>query len=83
MQLLVYEALGVTPPQFAHVPVVNAPKSKEKLSKRKMQQVMNPEVIALLRPGDAVPATFLPSIGTLGPYLQPTVGRLILPNAPT
>jgi glutamyl-tRNA synthetase len=56
VQVLVYEALGVKPPAFAHVPVVNAPKSKEKLSKRKMQQFMTPEVIALLRSVHAVPA---------------------------
>jgi glutamyl-tRNA synthetase len=56
VQILAYEALGVTPPQFAHVPVVNAPKSKEKLSKRKMQQFMTPDVIALLRSVHAVPA---------------------------
>ncbi|MBI2808003.1 MAG: glutamate--tRNA ligase [Planctomycetes bacterium] len=55
-QVLVYEALGVAPPIFAHVPVVNAPNSKEKLSKRKMQQFMTPEVIALLRNVHAVPA---------------------------
>jgi glutamyl-tRNA synthetase len=56
VQILAYEALGVQPPQFAHVPVVNAPKSKEKLSKRKMQQFMTPDVIALLRSVHAVPA---------------------------
>jgi glutamyl-tRNA synthetase len=56
VQVLVYEALGVTPPRFAHVPVVNAPKSKEKLSKRKMQQYMTPDVIGMLRSVHAVPA---------------------------
>jgi glutamyl/glutaminyl-tRNA synthetase len=55
-QILAYEALGAPLPRFAHVPVVNAPKSKEKLSKRKMQQFMTPEVIALLRSVHAVPA---------------------------
>jgi glutamyl-tRNA synthetase len=55
VQVLAYEALGVTPPKFAHVPVVNAPKSKEKLSKRKMQQFMTPDVIAMLRSVHAVP----------------------------
>lgn len=49
VQVLIYEALGAPMPQFAHVPVVNAPKSKEKLSKRKMQQFMTPQVIAQLR----------------------------------
>jgi glutamyl-tRNA synthetase len=56
VQVLIYEAMGVTLPRFAHVPVVNAPKSKEKLSKRKMQQFMTPEVIGMLRSVHAVPA---------------------------
>jgi nondiscriminating glutamyl-tRNA synthetase len=56
VQVLCYEALGYPVPQFAHVPVVNAPKSKEKLSKRKMKQFMTPEVIARLRAAHAVPA---------------------------
>ena len=33
LQILLYEALGRTPPQFAHLPMMNAP-SGEKLSKR-------------------------------------------------
>src|SRR5439155_24574712 len=49
VQILVYQALGAALPQFAHVPIVNAPNSKEKLSKRKMQQFMTPQVIAQLR----------------------------------
>jgi glutamyl-tRNA synthetase len=49
VQVLVYEGLGYPTPVFAHVPVVNAPNSNEKLSKRKMQQFMTPEVIAQLR----------------------------------
>jgi glutamyl-tRNA synthetase len=56
VQILVYEALGTAPPKFAHVPVVNAPKSKEKLSKRKMQQFMTPDVLGLLRSVHAVPS---------------------------
>jgi glutamyl-tRNA synthetase len=56
VQVLVYEALGHPLPQFAHVPVVNAPNSSEKLSKRKMQQFITPEVIAKLRAVHAVPA---------------------------
>ena len=56
VQVLVYEALGYPVPRFAHVPVVNAPKSKEKLSKRKMKQFMTNEVVAKLREAHAVPA---------------------------
>jgi glutamyl/glutaminyl-tRNA synthetase len=55
VQLLIYEALGASVPRFAHIPVVNAPKSKEKLSKRKMGQFMTPEVISKLRAVHAVP----------------------------
>jgi glutamyl-tRNA synthetase len=55
-QVLAYEALGVTPPVFAHVPVVNAPNSSKKLSKRDAHKFVTPEVIALLRAVHAVPA---------------------------
>ncbi len=55
-QVLLYQALGAPLPVFAHVPVVNAPNSKEKLSKRKMQQFMTPDVIAMLRATHAAPA---------------------------
>ncbi|MBI3410406.1 MAG: glutamate--tRNA ligase [Planctomycetes bacterium] len=55
VQVLAYQALGYPVPKFAHVPVVNAPKSKDKLSKRKMKQFMTPEVIAQLRAVHAVP----------------------------
>ena len=44
VQVLVYEALGDPLPQFAHVPVVNEPKSKKKLSKRDMKKFVTPEV---------------------------------------
>ena len=44
IQLLVYKGLGAPLPQFAHVPVVNEPKSKKKLSKRDMKKFVTPEV---------------------------------------
>jgi glutamyl-tRNA synthetase len=47
-QVLIYEGLGVPLPQFAHVPVVNEPKSKKKLSKRDMKKFVTPEVRAKL-----------------------------------
>src|SRR5262245_61185957 len=56
VQLLAYQPSGYPTPKFAHVPVVNAPKSKEKLSKRKMKQFMTAEVITQLRAVHAVPA---------------------------
>lgn len=55
-QALVYEALGCTLPQFAHVPVVNAPKSNKKLSKRDAKKFMTGEIVAKLRAVHAVPA---------------------------
>ncbi len=39
-QVLIYEALGVTPPTFAHLPLIMAP-SKGKLSKRKHGEVVS------------------------------------------
>lgn len=56
VQVLVYEAMGVTPPVFAHVPVVNAPNSSKKLSKRDAHKFVTPEVIGMLRAVHAVPA---------------------------
>lgn len=39
-QILIYEALGVTPPQFAHLPLIMAP-NKGKLSKRKHGEIVS------------------------------------------
>ena len=39
-QVLIYEALGVTPPTFAHLPLILAP-NKSKLSKRKHGEVVS------------------------------------------
>lgn len=44
VQALAYEALEYPLPQFAHVPVVNEPKSKKKLSKRDMKKFITPEI---------------------------------------
>jgi glutamyl-tRNA synthetase len=44
VQVLVYDALNYPVPQFAHVPVVNEPKSKKKLSKRDMKKFVTSEV---------------------------------------
>jgi nondiscriminating glutamyl-tRNA synthetase len=48
-QVLIYEALGLPQPVFAHVPVVNEPGSKKKLSKRDMKKFVTAEVRAKLR----------------------------------
>ena len=39
-QILIYEALGVTPPAFAHLPLIMAP-NKGKLSKRKHGEIVS------------------------------------------
>ncbi|MDW8223039.1 MAG: glutamate--tRNA ligase [Gemmatales bacterium] len=49
LQILIFEALGASLPAFAHVPVVNEPGSKKKLSKRDMKKFVTPEVRAKLR----------------------------------
>ena len=48
VQMLTYEALGAPMPRFAHVPVVNEPNSKKKLSKRDMKKFVTVEVRAKL-----------------------------------
>ncbi|MFL5330210.1 MAG: glutamate--tRNA ligase [Gemmataceae bacterium] len=48
-QVLIYEALDYPMPTFAHVPVVNEPGSKKKLSKRDMKKFVTAEVKAKLR----------------------------------
>lgn len=49
VQMVVYQAMGVPPPVFAHVPVVCEPGSKKKLSKRDMKKFVTAEVRAKLR----------------------------------
>ena len=44
IQVVVYQALGAALPLFAHVPVVNEPNSKKKLSKRDMKKFVTAEV---------------------------------------
>ena len=44
VQLVAFEALGVGQPRFAHVPVVNEPNSKKKLSKRDMAKFVTTEI---------------------------------------
>jgi glutamyl-tRNA synthetase len=61
-QVLIYEALGVTPPNFAHLPLILAPGGK-KLSKR-----IHGEVVSLTTYRDAgfVPAAFRNFLALLG-----------------
>lgn len=48
-QVLFYDALGAARPVFAHIPVVNEPNSKKKLSKRDMAKFVTEEVRDNLR----------------------------------
>ncbi len=48
VQLVAFEALGAALPRFAHVPVVNEPNSKKKLSKRDMAKFVTPDIKAKL-----------------------------------
>ncbi|MFO0866803.1 MAG: glutamate--tRNA ligase [Gemmataceae bacterium] len=44
VQVVAYEGLGAKVPAFGHVPVVNEPNSKKKLSKRDMKKFVTPEI---------------------------------------
>ncbi len=48
-QLLIFEALGMTPPAFAHIPYVAEPGSKAKMSKRKTDEYEKRGVLILLQ----------------------------------
>lgn len=63
IQVLLHQALGNHLPQFAHVPYVAAPGSKEKLSKRKIEQYRkNPQFKKLFEKADEV----FPQLGLTG-----------------
>lgn len=60
IQMLVFQALGATPPEFAHIPYVAAPATTKKLSKREIGKYRtNPQFKKLFDMADAV----LPKIG--------------------
>ena len=61
-QILIYEALGVTPPTFAHLPLILAP-NKGKLSKRKHGEVVS---LTTYRDNGFVPAAFTNFLAHLG-----------------
>lgn len=61
-QILIYEALGVQPPQFAHMPLILAP-NKGKLSKRKHGEVVS---LTTYRDNGFVPAAFRNFLALLG-----------------
>ncbi|TWT99166.1 Glutamate--tRNA ligase 1 [Botrimarina colliarenosi] len=56
-QVFIAEALGYTPPQFAHLPYVAEPGSKNKLSKRKLDKYLkNRDFAALNEKGQQIAA---------------------------
>ncbi len=61
-QVLIYEALGVTPPTFAHLPLIMAP-GKGKLSKRKHGEIVS---LTTYRDAGFVPAAFRNFLALLG-----------------
>ena len=61
-QLLIYQALGVEPPTFAHLPLILAP-NKGKLSKRKHGEVVS---LTTYRDNGFVPAAFRNFLALLG-----------------
>lgn len=61
-QILIYEALGATPPKFAHLPLILAP-NKGKLSKRKHGAVVS---LTTYRDNGFVPAAFRNFLALLG-----------------
>ncbi len=61
-QILIYEALGVTPPTFAHLPLILAP-NKGKLSKRKHGEVVS---LTTYRDAGFIPAAFRNFLALMG-----------------
>ena len=61
-QILIYEALGVEPPKFAHLPLILAP-NKGKLSKRKHGEIVS---MTTYRDAGFVPAAFRNYLALLG-----------------
>ena len=60
VQLLIYDALGIAPPEFAHIPFVAAPGTTKKLSKRDIGKYRNnPQFKKLFDIADQI----LPAIG--------------------
>jgi glutamyl-tRNA synthetase len=71
-QILLYEALGATVPQFAHLPLIMAP-NKDKLSKRKHGEVVS---LTTYRDRGFVPAAFRNFLALLG--WSPPDGKEVL-----
>jgi glutamyl-tRNA synthetase len=61
-QILLYEALGQTPPSFAHLPLINAP-DRSKLSKRKHGEVVS---VTTYRDKGFIPEAFRNFLALIG-----------------
>lgn len=71
VQVLLYEALGHTPPVFAHIPFITAPGSTKKLSKRDLEKLRkNPGLQKLFDRADVIfPQLGLGDSTTLSPVM--------------
>lgn len=71
VQMLIYQALGATPPVFAHIPFITAPGSNKKLSKRDLEKLRkNPALQKLFdRADDVFPRLGLGNSTTLSPVM--------------
>lgn len=84
IQVLIHQALGHELPQFAHIPYVAAPGSKEKLSKRKLDKYRkNPQFKKMFDVGDRVfPRIGLEQSTSLDPVMVEYYERIgYLPHA--
>lgn len=84
VQVVIHQALGNTLPQFAHIPYVAAPGSKEKLSKRKLDKYRNnPQFKKMFEAGDRIfPQIGLGATGGLDPVMVEYYQRIgYLPHA--
>jgi glutamyl-tRNA synthetase len=78
VQVLLHEALGHTPPEFAHIPFITAPGSTKKLSKRDLEKLRNsPQLKKLFDRADEVfPLIGLGNSTTLNPVMVEYYERL-------
>jgi glutamyl-tRNA synthetase len=78
VQVLLHEALGYSPPAFAHIPFITAPGSTKKLSKRDVDKLRNtPQLKKLFDRADEVfPQLGLGDSTTLNPVMVEYYERL-------
>lgn len=78
IQTLLHEALGNTPPVFAHIPFITAPGSTKKLSKRDLDKLrLSPQLKPLFdRADDVFPKLGLGDSKTLSPVMVEYYERL-------